>query len=564
MSFRFRKWVVAAWRVLIGATCSAIVGHQPESVLKYSHFIVSLICASLLSVASATRALQSQPGASGKRVAIQGTSIADGANSDVWYEIFVRSWYDTNDDGIGDLNGVTEKLDYLKALGVSGIWLMPINPSPSYHGYDVTDYYTINPQFGSMADFDRMVNEAHKRGIKVIIDLVINHTSSAHPWFKAAANPDDPHHDWYRWSTPSTDLDAISATGGPAWHALGKQHYEGTFTGEMPDLDYDTPAVWREMIRVGQFWLKKGVDGFRLDAAQHIYFDFAAQKNDAAVLQKNLAWWSAFRQGMNAVNPQAYIVGEVTRDSADALAPYFKPLSAVFDFPLASQLIASAKSEDATGLTTMLLGTDALLAASAGRHGIDAPFLSNHDQNRVMSQLRGDAGHMRVAAAMLLTLPGQPFVYYGEELGMCGVKPDPDLREPMRWERSAHGTGETTWKRSSTHDGTEVSVQAELADQGSLLHRYVTLIHWRSEISALRDGAIAAYPIADAHVAAWRLDDANSHVLVVHNLSRQTRTIALDLAGAPVFDTLEKRTSAGAVLHGRQLTLPPYGSVILR
>ena len=528
-----------------------IRSHSMPCILLLSALLASILCPA--------DAAQTAPAATRS-----GSVAPNHADSGVWYEIFVRSWYDTNNDGIGDLNGITEKLDYLKSLGISGIWLMPINPSPSYHGYDVTDYYAINPQFGNMADFERMVSEAHKRGIKVIIDLVINHTSSSHPWFKAAANPNDPHHDWYRWAKPGTDLSAISATGGPAWHARAQQHYEGTFTGEMPDLDYDTPAVRREMIKVGQFWLKKGVDGFRLDAAQHIYFDFAGQKNDATVLQKNLTWWSEFRQGMDAVNPQAYIVGEVTRDSADALAPWFKPLSAVFDFPLASQLIASVKSEDATGLTTMLLGTDALLATSAGHHGVDAPFLSNHDQNRVMSQLDGNAAHMRVAAAMLLTLPGHPFVYYGEELGMRGVKPDPDLREPMRWERSDRATGETTWKASTTHDGAEVSVQAELADQDSLLQRYLSLIHWRSEISALRDGAIAAYPIADAHVAAWRLDDAKSHVLIVHNLSGQTRAVALDVAGAPAFTTLAEQTSSGATLLGRQLTLPPYASVILR
>jgi alpha-amylase len=520
-------------------------------------FALIILCTLLLTMAlTATSAAQSA----------QATPRRDPATaaSGVYYEIFVRSWYDTNSDGIGDLNGVTAKLDYLKSLGVSGIWLMPINPSPSYHGYDVTDYDAINPQYGSMADFQRLLSEAHKRGIKLIIDLVINHTSSAHPWFKAAATSSDPHHDWYGWAKPGGDLTAISATGSPAWHALGQQHYEGTFTRAMPDLNFDTQAVRREMIRIGQFWLKKGVDGFRLDAAQHVYFDFETQRNDAGVLQKNLAWWSEFRQGMDAVNPQAYIVGEVTRDSADALAPWFKPLSAVFDFPLASQLIASVKAEDATGLTTMLLGTDALLAASAGRHGVDAPFLSNHDQNRVMSQLDGDAAHMRVAAAMLLTLPGHPFIYYGEELGMRGVKPDPDIREPMRWERSARTAGETTWKASSTPAGEQVSVQAELAERDSLLQRYTTLIHWRSEISALRDGAVAAYPLADAHLAAWRLDDATSHVLVVHNLSGQTRTIALDIAGAPAFNRLEKQTSPDATLFGQRLTLPAYASVILR
>src|SRR5579871_5281333 len=135
------------------------------------------------------------------------------AASGVYYEIFVRAFYDSNGDGIGDLNGVTAKLDYLQSLGVSGIWLMPINASPSYHGYDVTDYEAINPQYGTLQDFDHLVAQAHQRGIKVVIDMVINHTSDQHPWFKAALDPKDPHHDWYSWATPGTDLHALSATG---------------------------------------------------------------------------------------------------------------------------------------------------------------------------------------------------------------------------------------------------------------------------------------------------------------------------------------------------------------
>ncbi|HEY8230085.1 MAG TPA: alpha-amylase family glycosyl hydrolase, partial [Rhodanobacteraceae bacterium] len=127
----------------------------------------------------------------------------------MYYEIFVRSWYDTNGDGIGDLNGVTAKLDYLQRLGISGIWLMPINPSPSYHGYDITDYYAINPQYGTMADFERLVREAHKRGIKIVMDLVANHTSNEHPWFRAAMNPHSKYHDWYTWAKPDIDLKAI-------------------------------------------------------------------------------------------------------------------------------------------------------------------------------------------------------------------------------------------------------------------------------------------------------------------------------------------------------------------
>ncbi|MHB1057497.1 MAG: alpha-amylase family glycosyl hydrolase [Rhodanobacter sp.] len=480
--------------------------------------------------------------------------------SGVWYEIFVRSWYDTDGDGIGDLNGVTAKLDYLKSLGVGGIWLMPVNPSPSYHGYDVTDYYAINPQYGTMADFERLLREAHRRHIKVIIDLVINHTSDKHPWFIAARDPASPYRGWYGWAGPHTDLHAADAAGAQGWHALGDAHYLGDFSGNMPDLDYDTPAVRREMVRLGQFWLKKGVDGFRLDAAQHIYYDFKADADNPLTLRKNIAWWSEFRRGLDAVNPAAYVVGEVTRDSADELAPYFKPLSAVFDFPLAVQLIDSARSERAGKLGPLLVHTDAVYRRIAGKSGVDAPFLSNHDQERVMSQLGGNPQHMRMAAAMLLTLPGQPFVYYGEELGMRGRKPDPDLREPMRWHRDPHGTGETRWKTFSAGDGPAVSVEAEQQAGDSLLRYYTMLVGWRREVPALRDGSISEYPQAGPHVAAWRLDDAGGRVLVLHNLSGQTRDVPLGDSG---FRKLLLHSQPGTALRHGLLSLPPYSSAIL-
>ncbi|MEP6897393.1 MAG: alpha-amylase family glycosyl hydrolase, partial [Rhodanobacter sp.] len=466
-------------------------------------------------------------------------------------------------DGIGDLNGVTAKLDYLQSLGISGIWLMPINPSPSYHGYDVTDYYGINPPYGTMADFERLLAEAHKRHIKVIIDLVINHSSDQHPWFKAAQDPHSAFHDWYSWSKPGTDLAAQSATGTPAWHAAPNgQHYLGVFTSAMPDLDYDTPAVRREMIQLGQFWLKKGVDGFRLDAAQHIYYDFASQENDPAILRKNLAWWSSFRRGLAVVKPDAYLIGEVTRDHPQQLAGYFRPLSAVFDFPLAKQLIDSAKKERDDGLGDLLQRTDAIYRKASGKPGVDAPFLSNHDQERVLSQLDGNAQHMRMAAAMLLTLPGQPFVYYCEELGVHGRKPDENLREPMRWHRDPHGHGETSWKPLDSGDGADVSVEVEQAQHDSLLNFYRTLIGWRRQLSALRDGAVRNHPLLNPQLAAWELQDAREQILVIHNLSGRLQTV--ELGSRSHYAAVQLHSVPGVSIDSGRLSLPAYSTAILR
>lgn len=542
-------------------------------VIRHSRIVTIILVAALLTAGMLSVA-------HGRTSPAQATTTHKSTSSGVWYEIFVRSWYDTNGDGIGDLNGVTAKLDYLKSLGISGIWLMPINPSPSYHGYDVSNYYGINPQYGTMADFQRLLREAHKRGIKVIMDLVINHTSSQAPWFKAAQNPHSRYHDWYTWAGPKTDLHAISAAGGPAWHAAvvsadgkpaaGSPYYLGVFGRNMPDLNYDDPAVRREMIKVGQFWLKKGVDGFRLDAARHIYDNLASDDGKPSTLRKNVAWWSAFRHGLDAINRHAYVVGEVTVPPAAAahpdalLAPYLKPLDSVFNFPLATQLIDSARQEKVLPIAATLSRSRAAYRAASGDHFIDATFLSNHDQNRVLSQLDGNLQHMRMAAAMLLTLPGRPFIYYGEELGVLGHKPDPDLREPMRWDRSPDAPGEARWKASTSHQAGDISVAAEQVNPDSLLHFYRMLISWRSQLPALRDGRIHAVSLSSDHLLAYRLDDASSHLLVIHNLSSTPQTTRIDDLDGRHFDVVVLHSKAGVTFKHGSLNLPAYTSVVLQ
>ena len=491
------------------------------------------------------------------------TAKPDVQASGVYYEVFVRAFDDSNGDGIGDLKGVTDKLDYIKSLGVSGIWLMPINPSPTYHGYDIIDYEGINPQYGTLKDFKQLLAEAHKRGIKVVMDMVINHTSDQHPWFKAALDPKDQHHDWYLWAKPGTDLQAISAVGGPAWHrASNGAYYEGTFTGAMPDLNYDNPAVRKEIVEVGRFWLKLGVDGFRLDAAQHIYDDLRTDMSDPIALQKNLRWWAEYRHALEATNPHVWLVGEVARQNPDDLTPYMGPLNTVFDFPLATQLIESVNQERNLGIGRGLEYTYAAYRRHADGAFDDAPFLSNHDQTRVMSQLDDNMAHMRLAAALLLTLPGHPFIYYGEEIGMQGTKPDEDIREPMRWYRNGKGPGTASWKGWSTTDDAAISVQAQDADPASLLNLYRKLIDWRRQVSALRGGVLRNVPAADPHVLAYTLQDAQSRVLVVHNLSRDARVF--ELGGDAQVTSVRLQSDGGVVLANGRLTLPPYTTAILQ
>ncbi|HEX7342040.1 MAG TPA: alpha-amylase family glycosyl hydrolase [Rhodanobacteraceae bacterium] len=486
--------------------------------------------------------------------------------SGVWYEIFVRSWYDSNGDGIGDLNGVTAKLDYLKKLGVSGIWLMPINPSPSYHGYDITNYEAINPQYGTLADFKRMLKAAHARGIKVIMDMVINHTSNESPWFVSALNPKSPYRDWYTWAGKYTDVRQDNAFGGPAWHeAKGGQWYLSIFAPTMPDLNYDNPAVRRKMIAIGDFWLKLGVDGFRLDAARHIYVNRRSDQNNEASVAKNIVWWKQYRRGLDKVNPHAYLVGEVTQKTALQMAPYLKPLNAVFNFPLAEHLINAARSERNLDLSRTLAGVYRTYKKASDSQAIhDAPFLSNHDQERVMSQLGGNPQHMRMAAAMLMTLPGEPYIYYGEELGMRGTKPDPDLRTPMRWDEALNGKGETTWHATAAANGQAISVQAQKANPHSLLNFYRMLIHWRIAIPALREGGFVPYPEASDHLVAFERTDGANTVLVVHNLSGTTQTMVLDVPHKPHFTRVLKETGQGVVFSGAILRVPAYTSVVLQ
>jgi alpha-amylase len=483
------------------------------------------------------------------------------AGSGVYYEIFVRSFADSNGDGVGDLDGITAKLDYLKWLGVSGLWLTPIFPSPSYHGYDVTDYFTVNPQFGTLGDFHRLLREAHARGIEVLIDMVLNHTSNRNPWFEQALNPKSPYHPWYTWAGKGTDLSAASSLGSPAWHARDGEYYLGAFSGEMPDLNYDDPAVRREMIKVGRFWLAQGVDGFRLDATTQIYIDFKSDVGSPRAVTKNIAWWRQYHAGLRATDPDVFLLGEVPAQTEAQAAPYYSALNSVFDFPLAKVLITAAAGERSPNLGAYVRKAWREFRRNARGPIVDSPFIGNHDRNRVIDQLGGNTQHMRMAAAMLLTLPGEPFVYYGEEIGMHGVKPDPRIREPMRWDRSPHAAGETSWEAAPDNASLALSVAAERADPRSLLHFYRSLIHWRLELPALRDGNIAPYPADGGAISAYTRADRAQRLLVIHNLAGASRIVHLPDAS---FRAVVRRSRPGIRLVGRDLTLPGYSTAILQ
>ncbi|MGH8297825.1 MAG: alpha-amylase family glycosyl hydrolase [Steroidobacteraceae bacterium] len=519
---------------------------SPSSAARHRGLTAALAGAAftLLAAAAASAATLPRPAASG-----------------VYYEIFVRSFADSNGDGIGDLNGISARLDYLKWLGVSGLWLTPIFPSPSYHGYDVTNYFAVNPQFGTMADFHRLLREAHARGIKVLIDMVLNHTSNRNPWFEQALSPKSPYHGWYTWAGKGADLAAMSSVGSPAWHRRDGRYYLGDFSSQMPDLNYDNPAVRREMIKVGRFWLAQGVDGFRLDATTQIYIDFKSDIGSAHAIDQNVAWWQQYHAALRATDPKVFLLGEVPARREAQAAPYYAALNSVFDFPLARVLVTAAASETSGDLGAYVQQALSRFHRDARGPIVDSPFIGNHDRNRVIDQLGGNMSHMRMAAAMLLTLPGHPFVYYGEEIGMHGVKPDPGIREPMRWDRNPHEVGETWWEAAPDNAAPGLSVTAERADQKSLLYLYRRLIHWRIALPALRDGDIAPYPADGGPICAYVRADSRQRLLVVHNLAASPQIVTLS-AGS--FRAVIRRTRAGVRLSGRHLVLPGYSSVILQ
>lgn len=497
------------------------------------------------------------------------------AESNVYYEIFVRSFADSNGDGIGDLNGITAKLDYLNDgkpgegndLGVDGIWLMPINPSPSYHGYDVTDYRAVNPDYGTMDDLKKLVSEAHKRGIKVIMDLVVNHTSSENPWFiDSASGKDSAHRNWYVWAEDSgRETTGSSAAGASeAWHEKNGSHYLGIFWEGMPDLNFDEPAVRQEIISVGKFWLEQGVDGFRLDAAKHIYEDLNTDKNNKT-LNKSVAWWSEFKQAMQQVKPDVYLVGEVW-DATARVGPYLKALDSAFNFDLAGNLIGAAQNESASNLGYTLSRIHEFYNKQSDGKFIEAPILSNHDQTRVMTALKGNLDHAKTAAAMLLTMPGKPFIYYGEELGMTGDKPDERIREPFPWKRTPGASEETKWEPATGRGDGSVSVEAEEETPGSLLDRYRTLISWRSQDVALRSNVIGEYDADNASVMAYTRGAGEEKRLVLTNLSGKPQTVAIKSSKADPtqYGKIAFTTDEKAELKDGQLALPPYSTAVLK
>lgn len=485
---------------------------------------------------------------------------------EVCYEIFVRSFCDSDGDGIGDLNGITSKLGYLSELGIRGIWLTPVLPSPSYHKYDVADYYDIDPEYGTLDDFRNLLKEAHSYGIQVYMDLVIHHTSIIHPWFREAkGSPGSPYRPYYRWMPDREiarmglevrELTQDAHTVNP-WHRVkgDKERFLGVFSPEMADLNFDHETLKEEIYGIVAFWLNEiGVDGFRLDAARHIYPPWEDDRNPV--------FWEEFGRRIEGIRPDTYLVGEVWAET-EKVAPFFKGLKANFNFDLCRRIEQVLLAEERLDLIAWIRHQRRIFGEVSPGY-IDATMLSNHDQQRIGSTLRGNIARMKLAAAILLTLPGQPYLYYGEEIGMQGRKPDPFLREPFLWGDDAC---QTTWM-SPRHSrpGKVQPLESALGDPFSLYYCYKALIHLRntfSAIGAVSDTGIRDVPLADPGLLAYVRRDEDAAFLVIHNLGRGTKNIPLE--GEPAsFVTVRYASTAQFLFKKEVLVLGGYNSIVLQ
>jgi glycosidase/predicted alpha/beta superfamily hydrolase len=428
------------------------------------------------------------------------------------YEVFVRSFYDSNGDGTGDLNGLTAKLDYIAKLGATCIWLMPVAASPSYHGYDVSDYYRVEPAYGTNDDFKHLMVEAHRRGIAVLVDMVLNHASSEHPSFQAALrDTTSPYRSWYRFSPTSLGK---GPWGTEAWrHSPARnEYYYGVFWSGMPDLNYETQAVRDEAKKIATFWLRDmDVDGFRLDAIPYLLEEGTCLQGCPGTH----AFLREYAAHLRSVKPDAYTVGEAW-GNIDAVMPYYPDqLTSYFGFELADSLLSALRTGSAAGLLSGFLRLQDSLPPYRW-----SPFLSNHDGTRSFTILGKDMARAKLAATLLFTLPGLPFIYYGEEIGMTGDKPDPRLRTPMQWSaRPGLGfTSGTAWS-SAQPDSFTTTVQAQDSNPGSLLNLYRGLIHLRRSNDALATGTLVPLSTTSPQVVAYlrRTEEGNA-VLVVANL----------------------------------------------
>ncbi len=489
-------------------------------------------------------------------------------NYRTWYEIFVYSFCDSNGDGIGDLQGVISKLDYLQNLGITGIWLMPVNPSQSYHKYDVADYYAIDPAYGTMADMDQLLTECEARGIKVILDLVLNHTANNHEWFLTAAEylstlpagaepsaEECPYVDYYYFSREQ-DVCYYQVPGCTDWY------YEGKFSPDMPDLNHANQAVRDDIRDIMQFWLDKGAHGFRLDAVKEFY------SGNAPANVEVLSW---IQETAESIKPDVYLVGEAW-DGFGALQQYYQSgLTSFFAFPfgtadgkIAKVLRAAGRETEVSSYAVALEQADTAYRAIHPDY-IDAPFLSNHDVGRIAGFVNRDVLKIKLAGAMNLFMSGSSFIYYGEELGMIGSGNDPSKRAPMYWNTARdNGTTNPPPECELPEEYPCGSMEEQMYDDASVYNYYRQAIAIRNAIPAIARGSSTVETALNTScVSAYRKTSGEGMCIVLMNIN--TEPAEVDLSAYADWTLAATLSADGGEItqNGTMLTLPAYGTAVL-
>ena len=493
-------------------------------------------------------------------------------NARTWYEIFVGSFCDSDGDGTGDLQGVISQLDYIQDLGFNGIWLMPIMPSPSYHKYDVTDYLEIDPAYGSMADFEALAAECDKRGIKLIIDLVLNHTSSEHPWFTEACGyleslgPDQepdpadcPSYGYYNFvkGDPSS----------PTWYQAGSSdyYYEGVFWSGMPDVNFESQDLRREFEAVMDFWLEKGAGGFRLDAVKEFYSGSVGKNVEV------LDWVNRYTK---SVKPDAYLVGEAWEGLGTYSQYYASGIDSFFDFEFAGPTGIISKTLNYSGAdnSAQAYAKALVRVQNAIREvradAIDAPFFVNHDMNRAAGYMSYDARKVKMAGALNVLMSGSAFVYYGEEIGMTGSgSKDENKRAPMYWSADPSAKGMTKGPADmEPQENRFPCAEEQRKTQDSIYSFYKDTILLRNQNPEIARGTVARLEdIEDPDIAAISKTWEDSTIYLLYNISESDEKQVemgqygqLEIAGYLSADGGEVTMTDGIV------TMPAYSVVVLR
>ena len=541
------------------------------------------------------------------------TTLTDEDNARAFYHIFVGSFSDSDGDGTGDLRGIINRMDYLNdgdpdsgtSLGVTGIWLSPIFKSPSYHKYDVTDYYTIDPEFGTMEDLKELVALCHERGVKIILDLVINHTGKSNLWFtkfcnaRKEGNTDSEYYNFYAVN------DSVRLGSRTFSKVAGADcYYECNFSGDMPEPDYDNPFVYDTFVEVARYYLEDiDVDGFRFDAAKYIYYGEE---------ERNAAFWKRYMSDLRAIKPDMYAVAEVW--SADSATVRYAPALNCFDFTMSQvdgMISSTTKHGDVNSYTSYIesyLATmqksllEAVMdegylsfdtALSSGDSIINGlnltpmlvSFISNHDMDRAAGYMTYSSGYAKMAASLYLLTPGSPFIYYGEEIGMKGSRgsasTDANRRLAMLWgdgDTVANPTG-TTFDSSKQTNGTVADM---LGNADSLYNHYKRLLLIRSANPEIASGEFHALKLTGTKAGGFVSTLDGSAVAVLHNTTGSPVTIdlsearltdgtalseLLDIEGcsltAAVYSSMEFEKTESS-LNGTILTIAEQSSVVVR